>query len=114
MGILRNTNPSSMSARLNGTPVLLGTIVATTTKNNHDTAVAFNNTGDALKGKLLMLQPDAACYIDFGTANTGTATTSAIKLAADERVVVSMTEAHGWVACVSVSGTTNLRVWELR
>jgi hypothetical protein len=114
MGILRNTNPASMAALLNGTPVLLGTVIATTTKNNHDTATPFNNTGDALKGKLLMLQPDAACYINFATTNAGTATTSAIKLAADERVVVSMTEAHGWVACVSASGTTNLRVWELR
>lgn len=110
---LRNMNPVGFGARLNGVPVKLGVIVATTTKNNHDTAVPFNNTGNALKGKLLMFQPDAACYLMFGTANTITATTASVKIAADERVSVSMTEDHGWVACVSVTGTTNLQVWEM-
>ena len=99
---------------LNGSPSFRGVIVATTTKNNHDTVAAFNNTGDALKGRVLLLQPDAACYVYFGSTNAATATTAnGIKLAADERVLVTMTRDNGWVACVSVTGTINLRVWEM-
>lgn len=99
---------------LMASPVYLGTIVATTTKNNHDTNTPFNNTGDALKGKLLMLQSDADCHIAFGTTNAitaaTTATTGSVKLLADERVQVKMGASHGWIACV---GTANLKVWEL-
>lgn len=101
-------------ALANGVPTFLGVIVATTTKNNHDTATPFNNTGDALKGKVLLIQPDAACYILPGTANTATVTTSnGVKLAADERVIIHMAQGHSFLACLSVSGTTNCRVWEL-
>ena len=99
---------------------LLGTIVATTTKNNHDTATPFcNTTGNTLAGKLLLLQPDAACYINFGSANNITATTSnGIYVGAFERLEVlldlnSSDAAYGYLACLSVSGTTNLKVWEL-
>ena len=95
----------------------LGTIVATTTKNNHDTATPFNNSGDALKGKLLMLQPDTACRVNVGTTNAAAAATSGANkgphLAADERVQVDMSGSYGWVACVADSGTTNLDVYEL-
>jgi hypothetical protein len=105
-----------LGLQLNGTPVFLGVIVATTTKNNHDTASAFNNTGIGLGGKMLLIQSDAACFILPGTANTATATSSnGVKLAADERVVIIMdtTASYGWLAAVSVSGTANVRVWEL-
>ena len=110
---LRNASPTVLGLKLNGTPVLLGTIVATTTKNNHDTAVPFNNTADALKGKVVMLVPDAACYVTFGTTNAITATTAGVPLQAGERVHVNLAEDYGWIACVSVSGTTNLRIWEM-
>lgn len=99
---------------LNGSPSYLGVIVATTTKNNHDTAAPFNNTGDALKGRVLLLQPDAACYVLAGILNTATVTTTnGVKLQADERVILTMTASQGWLACVSVTGTTNLKVWEM-
>jgi hypothetical protein len=111
--VARMKSPSQHALQIDGTPVKLGTIIATTTKNNHDTATPFNNTGDALKGKLLMLQPDAACYVSFGTTNAATAATTDVYLAAYERVLISMAENYGWIACVSVSGTTNLKVWEM-
>ena len=107
-----------LTQALNGSPTFLGVIVATTTKNNHDTATPFNNTGDALKGKVLMLQADAACYVYPGTLNTATVTGSAtgngVLLAVAERVIVTMAADQGWMACVSVSGTTNLKIWELK
>lgn len=99
---------------VNGTHVLLGTIVATTTKNNTDTAVPFNSTGEGLKGKTLLVQPDAACYILPGLLSTSTVTTAnGLKLSADQTYVIMMGASYGWLACLSVSGTANLKVWEL-
>ena len=96
---------------VNGTHVFLGTIVATTTKNNHDTAVPFNNTGEALKGKVLLVQPDAACHILPGLLNTSTVTTTnGLKLAADQTYVIMMGSSYGWLAVV---GSASLKVWEL-
>lgn len=93
---------------------LLGTIVATTTKNNHDTASAFNNTGEALKGLTLLIQPDAACYMRSVTTNSGTATTSnGMYVDANERLVCTMGGSAGWLAVVSASGTCNVKVWLL-
>jgi hypothetical protein len=97
--------------KLNGTPRFLGVIVATTTKNNADTAVPFNATGDQLRGKMLMMQADAACHVYFGPLSTQTATTAnGVKLAADQIHYVMMTEDIGFVACV---GAASLRIWEL-
>lgn len=110
----------ALASVLYGKPTLLGCIVATTTKNNNDTAAPFNNTGDALKGKTLLLQPDSACHVAFGTVNTVTvansATAGGVKLAADERFYISMGEDTGWIACIIASGgsTTNLRVYEMK
>jgi hypothetical protein len=112
MGSVR-LNGAALDAALFGTPTRLGVIVATTTKNNHDTATPFNNTGDALGGKLLVLQPDTACHITVGSLNTQTATTTAIKLEANERFVLNMGTGPKFLACVAVSGTTNLQVYEL-
>lgn len=104
---------AGISAASIGAPSFLGVIVATTTKNNADTATPFNATGEALKDKVLLIQPDAICYIYVGAANTQTATTAnGIKLAADQSVTIHMGN-NGYLACVSASGTTNCRVWSL-
>lgn len=99
---------------LSGCPTFLGLIVATTTKNNADTATPFNAAAPGLTGKILVIQPDAACYILPGTAATSTVTTAnGIKLAVDERVQLTMTSTTGWLAALAVSGTANVKVWEL-
>ncbi len=117
-----------MPARMTGThaidalysnPVHLGTIVATTTKNNHDTAVVFNDTGDALKGKMLLLQSDAAFYVRAGTVNTitvtaGTSTPAGAKVEANEKYILNLGQEQGWIACLSVSGTATIQVFELQ
>ncbi len=108
-----------LDAATNGRPTFLGKIIATTTKNNHDTAVPFNDaatgaTSPTLAGKLLLIQTDAAGYIYPGTTNTATVTTAnGVLLAAGERVVMNMGELDGWLAALAVSGTMNVRVWEL-
>lgn len=112
--------------KYSGRPSFLGVIVATTTKNNHDTATPFNNTGNALLGKVLILQSDAAFYFNIGTSNAVTAAVSAtgssMLIQASERVTITMDdidpsvdagEFYGWIACVAVSGTANVKVWEL-
>jgi hypothetical protein len=102
-----------LSMQLNGTPVRLGTIVAAgSSVNNHTTASAFDNANDALKGKVLLIQADAACHIAFGTTNAVAATTSDFELAAGQSVIVRMNErlGYGWIAVI---GTVNLKVWEL-
>lgn len=100
---------------LNGSPAYLGTIVATTTKNNNDTAAPFSNTGAALTGKLLVIQPDSACYILAGTTTTTTVTAAnGVKLAADQIYYITMAADEGWLACLAFVGTTNLKLWEAR
>jgi hypothetical protein len=103
---------------LYGNPVHLGTVIATTTKNNTDTAVPFNSTGDALKGKMLLLQSDAAFYVRAGTVSTitvttGTSTTAGVKVEAGEKYILSMGREQGWIACVSASGTATVQVFEM-
>ncbi len=112
MGAARiEDNLPLLTQRLNGSPSYLGTIVATTTKNNHDTAAPFNDTTNALTGKVLLIQPDAACYVLPGIVNTTTVTTAnGLYLGANERVILTMTPLQGWLAVV---GTANLKVWEL-
>lgn len=104
--------PATPIITLNGTPTFLGTITATTTKNNHDTSSPFNNTSDALKGWVLMVQCDAAGYLLPGTTNAAAVTTTnGIKVAADEKYIFIMSVQHGWLAALAVTGTLNCKVW---
>lgn len=105
---------NDLTTTLNGVPTYLGVVVATTTKNNHDTAAPFNNTGEALKGRVLMMQSDAAFYFNAGITNAITATTTnGVLVAAGERVILVMGSSYGWMACLAVTGTANIKFWEL-
>ena len=104
-----------LDAALYGSPSYLGTIVATTTKNNFDTAAAFKDTaGEGVGGLLLAVQPDTACYVLPGTASDSTVTTAnGVKLAADQIYILNLRQKDLSLCCLAVSGTTNLKVWEL-
>lgn len=96
-----------------GSPQRLGVIIATTTsKNNHDTATPFNNTGDALKGKVVWLVSDVAATFKTGNANTVSAAATDFPLEANTPWLLSMPSTHGWVACRANSGTANIQVYE--
>jgi hypothetical protein len=121
LGLVGCTNlppsPYALLGPINGTPIRLGVIEATTTKNNHDTATPFSDTGDALEGKVLLMQCSAAANVNFaGTTNAVTASATAtnaaygVKLAADERVIVTMAPGYKWIAVV---GSANCTIWEL-
>jgi hypothetical protein len=112
-------HPDYTVGRSIGTPVALGVIVATTSKNNTDTATPFNATaGEGMEGKVLLFQSDTACFCKFGADSTVAATTSttgsSFELAAKERVVVAVAQNLGFLACIASSGTSNVKVWELR
>lgn len=110
----RISSPLGATLQLNGTPEFKGVIVATTTKNNHDTAAPFENTGEAMKGRTIMVQCDAAAYLLSGTVNTATVTTAnGVKVEANERVYLMLLPTHGWLAALAVSGTSNCKVWYL-
>lgn len=113
-----NPSPFASTQVFSGTPVKLGHIIATTTKNNADTATPFSHTGDALKGKVLLLEASAACNVNFGTTNavvahvTATNADYGMNMAANERIVVRMDaeRGYGWIAVV---GAATVVVWEL-
>ena len=89
---------------------LLGTIVATTTKNNSDTATPFT----VQAGARISVQCDAAAHVATATGTTCTATTSNVKVGADQLYDTSVTASGttGCVAAVAVTGTANCRVYE--
>lgn len=110
--------------KLSGNPRLLGTIDFTaTSKTNHQATTPFNNTGNALLGKVLVLSATQNCYILPVTTNVGTVTTATgVPLFANERVIMVMDdidlsvaagEFYGWLACIRSTADGNLRIWEL-
>lgn len=102
--------PSQLEA-LNGSPQFLGVIVATTTKNNADTAVPFTIPG----GAVILIQSDTACYVRAATAATGTVTTAnGVLIAANEKFTVCLHPEESWVAALAVAGTSNVKVFQLR
>jgi hypothetical protein len=90
----------------------LGTIVATTTKNNSDTASPFTIPAAAK----IAVQPDAACYVKVGTESSVTATSTAAKVEANAIYYEATPSTHhgsgAYVAALSVSGTANVKVYE--
>ena len=112
--VLSGPNGTRLTGLLNGTPVFLGVIVATTTKNNTDTAVPFNTAANGMAGKVLLIQSDTECYILPSASSTGTVTSSnGVKIGVDEKVIIKMGPTYGWLAGLAVTGTSNIRVWEL-
>lgn len=110
--------------RLSGSPRYLGTIDFTaTSKTNAEATTAFNTAAPRLGGKVLLIQPDQDCYILPVSTSTGTVTsTNGVKLTSGERVQITMDdidptsisgEAYQWLACLRVSASGNLKVWEL-
>jgi hypothetical protein len=100
---------------LNGTPVYLGTIdVTITSKTNSQAATAFSTAEDALEGKVLLIQCDAATFIGPAKTSSGTVTTAnGVKLTTDERVIITMAQGYHYLAAIVSAGTANCKFWEL-
>lgn len=115
-------SPGLIPQSINGAPTFLGVIDYTASSvTNHQASTPFNNTGSALCGKVLLLQPSTDVYVLPVTTNTGTVTTSnGVLLFANERVLLTMTDYFAtnatecWLAAIRSSASGNLRVWALR
>lgn len=108
MGIRNISNAAQLQATLAGEPTYLGTIVATTVKTNANTAAPFTITA----GTVLTLCPDTACYVLMGASVTCTAN-NGFPLAAGATATVCLKNDTTVVQCLAVSGTTNLKVFQL-
>jgi len=91
----------------------LGTIVATTTKNNTDTTTPFGIPA----GAKLSVQCDATAYVLVcqNATSCSATSTNGIKVAADQLFTTSTPSSAagaGYVAALSASGTANCRVFE--
>lgn len=88
----------------------LGTIVATTAKNNTDTATPFTIPASAK----LSIQCDAAANVLVcqNLATCTATTTNGIKVAADQLFTSSTPSSSAGLGYVSVVGTANCRVFE--
>lgn len=96
-----------------GAPAYLGTIIATTAKDNSNTAVQFTIPA----GTLIMLQSDADYYyLPQSVAATAVTTANGVKVTVavetwPQRVFLSGNQAY--ISCLSVSGTANVKVWAI-
>lgn len=108
-------SPLGMVGTCLGTPTLLGTIDFTAaSKTNASATTPFNNTGDGLAGKCLLLQPTQPVYIVPGTSSATTASsTTAVLIKADERVCFCMHTNYSHLAAIAYSTGGNLFVWNM-
>jgi hypothetical protein len=114
--------PGVVPQTIAGAPTFLGVIDYTgTSTTNHQASTPFNNTGSALCGMVLLLQPSTDMYVLPVTTTTGTVTSAnGVTLFANERVVLTMTDyfvtnaTECWLAALRVTSSGNLRVWRLR
>jgi hypothetical protein len=104
--------PDARQSAALGTLTYLGTIDYTDTSKTNATATTPFGTGTGeLSHKTLLIQPSTAVHILTGTAPTAASTTS-VKIGADERVAVHM-GAHTKLAAIRSASSGNLLVWEL-
>jgi hypothetical protein len=109
-----------------GSPRFLGTIVATAATSNVTTSSPFASTGTHLLSKILLIQSDSNCYL-LATQQGQEASVSAtngVQIFAGERVelcmddqdtdVVNATESLWNLTIFPVTGTSNVKVWELQ
>jgi hypothetical protein len=118
----RGLNVHQIMEQLNGSPQYLGTIQSTGAN------VISNLSGAIRPGDRLLVQPDASGFI-LGADNATTPTTvnsatTGLRIDALEKFYITLsdinTPARGgliadesWLQWISVSGTTNLKVWRL-
>lgn len=109
---MRYLGQKDQVAMLNGSLEWVGTIVATTTKNNADTAVPFT----LLANRSYLLQPDTAGYVATVSSASGTVTAAnGLLLEAGEKYRVTMLEGvTSHIAALAVSGTCNVKVFLLK
>jgi hypothetical protein len=111
----------ALSDALNGYPVYLGTVDATTTsKTNAQASSAFANSGDALRGKVLMIQNAGSVSIRIHPVSSSTGTVANARgtgfgpeIQPGERVYIRMGETYPYLAVIATSSTASVDFWEM-
>lgn len=111
----------ALSNTLNGYPLYLGTVDATTTaKTNAEATTPFATTGDNLKGKVLMIQNAGAVSVRLHPVSTSTGDVSNTRGAGfgpeiqpGERIYVTMGSTYGYLSVIATSSTANVDFWEM-
>lgn len=106
---------------LNGYPVYLGTIDATTTaKTNAEATTEFADDGETLKGKTLMIQNAGSVSIRLHPVAASTGDVSNTRGAGfgpeiqpGERIYVTMGTTYGFLSVITTTGTANVDFWEV-
>lgn len=107
MAVQRALGLNQLMRALNGDLRHLGVIQSTgTSATNSSTGTPFTVT----PGWVLVVQPDAAGHLLCVAAGGAVTTTTGLKLAADEKFYVQVTEDRPLLAWISASGNANLRV----
>ena len=107
MAFTRPLDVAQQMQALNGTPVYLGTIAATTTSSTNAFTIP--------SGSVLMISPDAAVQILPVLTSTSTVTTATgFPLAANEKFILGMDpgQTYNWIAAIAAT-TANVRVYAM-
>lgn len=101
-------NSLDLMERLNGEDSYKGVIVATTVKDNSNTASTFTLT----QGEWYQVQPDVACYVLAGATAAAATLTSSTGVYLDAREKYTLRLVSGaYIQALAVSGTCNMKVW---
>lgn len=100
MAATRLSSPQQFILALNGKPVYIGTIAAST--------VSANLTVPS--GTLLLLQPDVDCFVSVSTTAVAS---SSLKVKADDTLTVLVGSADTKVSAITATGTANVKVFSL-
>lgn len=117
--VQRPASEFALALKLYGTPKYLGVIDYTgTSTTNHQASTPFNNTGDALCGKTLLLKATTDAHVLAVSTNTGTVTTATgVPIGPTDRVIQTMPASVSgtkcWLAVIRATASGNLSVWEL-
>lgn len=107
---LRTAGETDLIRGLNGSPVYLGRISATTSAKNNADTTAFTIPA----GSLLLIIPSAAVKV-LGDANAteDITTTNGVPLAASEKFYLLLRSDQAFLQAITASGTSDVDVWRL-
>ena len=113
---IRASEAVKQAHQRSGRPLHRSTIVATagTPKDSSNASAGASVTYTFVGGEVLLLQPSAAGHFEVcASAAYGAAGIRGIELAADEKYVLTLTDADTKISWDPASGTESLKIFQL-
>lgn len=107
---LRNADQTRLIQGLNGSPVYLGRISATTSAKNNADTTAFTIPAGSL---LLIVSSAAVSVLGDNDATEDVAATTGVPLAANEKFYMLLKSNQAYLQAITPSSTANVDVWRL-